>query len=217
MTQQLLIATRNAGKQREIRAVLAGLERFEVVFPDDIGLSERLEEGTLELADTFAGNALTKAVYFARRSGLPTAADDSGLQVIALGGLPGVRSRRFALADGSPPRQDEANNAELLRRLAGLPEEKRRAQYRCVVAYVPRHDGVPATFEGSCTGRILEQPSGTGGFGYDPLFWSDDLGMSFGEAKPQDKDAVSHRGRAFRALAEWLQAKGTNPAYPVPT
>lgn len=187
--------------------MLADLDRFEIVFPDDIGLSERLEEQSLELADTFGGNALRKAEYFARRSGLPTAADDSGLQVVALGGLPGVRSRRFALAEGNPAAQDEANNAELLRRLAGLPEEKRRAQYRCVVAYVPKQDGVPVTFEGSCAGRILERPRGTGGFGYDPLFWSDDLGMSFGEAKPQDKDAVSHRGRAFRALAEWLKEK----------
>jgi XTP/dITP diphosphohydrolase len=101
--------------------------------------------------------------------------------------------------------QDEANNRELLRRLSGSPEERRRARYRCVVAFVPRPDAVPVTFEGVCTGRILDEEQGTNGFGYDPLFHSDDLGISFGEADPAAKDRVSHRGRAFRAFAEWLR------------
>ena len=131
-------------------------------------------------------------------------ADDSGIEVFALGGAPGVRSRRFAMLTGPMAEQDTANNQELLRRLVGLPEERRRARYRCVVAFVSRPNGVPQTFEGICAGRILEAPRGTGGFGYDPLFYSDDLAMSFGEAAPADKDRVSHRGRAFRAFAEWL-------------
>jgi XTP/dITP diphosphohydrolase len=131
-------------------------------------------------------------------------ADDSGLEVFALGGQPGVHSRRFALCDGPPDEQDAANNAELLRRLAGLPPERRRARYRCVVAYVERPDAVPWVFEGTCNGRILEVPEGTNGFGYDPLFYSDDLQMGFGVAPPDEKDRVSHRGRAFRAFAEWL-------------
>jgi XTP/dITP diphosphohydrolase len=86
-----------------------------------------------------------------------------------------------------------------------LPEDRRRARYRCVVAFVPRPDAAAVTFEGTCTGSILEAPKGTGGFGYDPLFFSDDLQKGFGEATPEAKDSVSHRGRAFRAFAEWLR------------
>lgn len=177
-----------------------------IAFPDDLRLMERSAEASLERAETFEGNARLKAEYFARLSGLPTAADDSGLEVLALGGLPGVRSRRFALFDGPPAEQDAANNGELLRRLAGLPSEKRRARYRCVVVFVAGPGALPRSFEGTCTGSILEAPRGSGGFGYDPLFLSDDLALSFGEAQPEAKDAVSHRGRAFRALAEWLRA-----------
>ncbi len=198
----LLIATRNPGKQREIRGILADLGPA-LVFPDDAGIAERSAEATLERAETFEANARLKAEYFARLSGLPTAADDSGLEVFALGGLPGVRSRRFALHEGPPLEQDAANNAELLRRLVGLPAAKRRARYRCVAVLVGGPTLVPRSFEGSCTGTILEAPRGSGGFGYDPLFLSDDLGVSFGEADGAAKDAVSHRGRAFRALATW--------------
>lgn len=203
MSQKVLIATRNPGKQREIRALLSELP-YEIVFPDSVGLVERPDEFLLEEAGSFEGNARRKAEHFANLSGLPTAADDSGLEVFALGGSPGVRSRRFALHDGPLAQQDAANNAELLRRLAGLPTSKRRARYRCVVAFRAGPSGLPVTFEGSCLGSIVEQPRGAGGFGYDPLFLSDDLGQTFGEADPQEKHAVSHRGRAFGALAEWL-------------
>ena len=141
---------------------------------------------------------------FAGLSGLPTAADDSGLEVFALGGQPGVRSRRFALHEGSPDEQDAANNAELLRRLAGAPAERRRARYRCVVVYLPGPGAAAVTFEGSCFGAIVEAPRGRGGFGYDPLFRCDELGKTFGEATSEEKHRVSHRGRAFRALAAWL-------------
>ena len=128
MSARLLVATRSGDKRREIRAILSG-QPYEVVFPDDIGLAARAVEASLEDADTFAGNARRKAEYFARLSGLPTAADDSGLEVFALDGRPGVRSRRFALHRGPPEEQDAANNAELLRRLAGAPPERRRARY----------------------------------------------------------------------------------------
>ena len=205
---KLLAATRSRGKQPEIRRVLepAGVE---VIFPDDAGLREDPIEDTLELAETFEGNARRKAEHFARRSGLPTVADDSGLEVFALGGAPGVRSRRWADAAGSGEEIDAANNAELLRRLRGAPAQRRRARYRCVLVLLREAGAVPQVFEGVATGSILEEPRGNGGFGYDPLFLSDDLGRTFGEATPEEKDAVSHRGRALRALAEALRPPET--------
>jgi XTP/dITP diphosphohydrolase len=201
---KLLAATRSAGKQREIRRVLepAGLD---VVFPDEVGLWETGIEATLETAETFEGNARRKAEHFARRSGLPTVADDSGLEVFALGGAPGVCSRRFAAASGSADAVDAANNAELLRRLRGASEARRRARYRCVLVLLREPSAVPEIFEGVAGGRILEEPRGQGGFGYDPLFFSDELGRTFGEATAEEKDAVSHRGRALRALIESLR------------
>lgn len=197
---KLLAATRSAGKQREFRRILepAGVE---LLFPDDVGVPEGPAEELIEMGDTFEANARHKAEYFARRTGLPTVADDSGLEVFVLGGAPGVRSRRWAGAAGSPDAVDAANNAELLRRLAGASEARRRARYRCVLVLLRAPGAVPEVFEGTCGGRILEAPGGAGGFGYDPLFWSDELGKSFGDATPEEKDGVSHRGRALRALA----------------
>ncbi len=206
MTSKLLVATRNPGKEREIRAILADLPD-ELVFLNDTGIAETRQEEVLEQAETFEGNARHKAEYFCKLSGLPTVAGDSGIEVFALGGLPGVKSRRFAMFSGPMAAQDEENNRELLRRLSGLPAERRRARYRCVVVYQPRPDAVSHAFDGVCNGRILEERRGTGGFGYDPLFYSDDLGMSFGEASPEAKHAVSHRGRSFRAFAEWLRTQ----------
>lgn len=198
---KLLIATRSPGKQREIRALLEGTG-VETLFPLDVGLGEMTDELTLEVGETFEANASAKAEYFARRSGLPTVADDSGLEVIALGGEPGVRSRRWAGVAGPEAEVDAANNAFLLQRLAGAPEEKRRARYRCVLSFVPSRGAIPHVVEGICTGRILEAPRGAGGFGYDPLFFSDDLGKTFGEASPEEKHGVSHRSRAFHALLQ---------------
>jgi XTP/dITP diphosphohydrolase len=199
----LLVATRSAGKQREFARILGPLG-LAPAFPDDVGLPSREEENALELGETFKANARHKAEYFARRSGLPTVADDSGLEVFALGGAPGVRSRRWAGASGTPDEVDAANNAELVRRLAGAPAERRRARYRCVLVLLRGPGFVPESFEGSCAGRILEHPAGTGGFGYDPYFFSDDLQKSFGEAAPEEKDRVSHRVRAVLSLAEAL-------------
>jgi XTP/dITP diphosphohydrolase len=201
----LLVATRSTGKQPEIRRVLepAGLQ---VLFPDDLGLWPTSAEDTLELADSFEANARHKAEHFARLSGFPTVADDSGLEVFALGGAPGVRSKRFAGVTGPAESVDAANNAELLRRLRGAPEARRRARYRCVLVLLREASAVPQLFEGTCGGRILEAPRGEAGFGYDPLFFSDELGRTFGEASAAEKDAVSHRGRALRALAVALGA-----------
>jgi XTP/dITP diphosphohydrolase len=201
---KLLAATRSAGKQREFRRVLepAGVE---VVFPDDVGLYPTQAENMLELGETFEINARRKAEHFARLSGLPTVADDSGLEVLSLGGAPGVRSRRWAGASGSDAEVDAANNAELVRRLVGATGPRRGARYRCVLVYVSNPGSVPHVFEGSCAGRILDEPKGQGGFGYDPYFLSDELGKTFGEASPAEKDAVSHRGRALRDLAVALE------------
>ena len=199
----LLVATRSPGKQREVRRLLAPIP---ILFPDDAGVAPDPAEDRLELGDTFLANARAKAEFFARKTGLPTVADDSGLEVLALGGLPGVRSKRWAGSPATGEELDRANNDELLRRLFGAPAPRRRARYRCVLAYLPSPGAAPEIFEGECAGSILEGPRGGGGFGYDPLFLSDDLGKSFGEASDAEKDAASHRGRAFRALRERLEA-----------
>jgi XTP/dITP diphosphohydrolase len=201
---KLLVATRSPGKQREVRRLLAGSE-IDVVFPEQAGVPPSLEEARLELADSFAANARAKAEYFARQTGLPTVADDSGLEVISLGGEPGVRSKRWSGVQGPETVVDAANNAELLRRLRGAPEAKRRARYRCVLVLYRTPKSFPETYEGACTGIILEEPRGDGGFGYDPLFFSEELGKTFAEATPEEKDAVSHRGRAFLSLRAALQ------------
>ena len=199
---KLLIATRNPGKRREIQQFLGDLS-LEIVFPDDVGIYESPQELKLETESTFEGNARAKAEFFQKLSRLPTVAEDSGIEVLSLGGAPGVRSRRFAMVQ---PGQDEAeaNNRELLRRLAGAPPDRRGARYRSVAVFIKKIDALPQVFEGSCQGRITTEPQGTGGFGYDPLFHSNDLEKTFGQANPEEKNAVSHRGRAFRALAKWL-------------
>ena len=200
---KLLFATRSAGKQREIRRMLEAAGH-EVVFPDDAGVPESPLEETLEAADSFETNARLKAEYFLKKTGLPTAADDSGLEVFSLGGQPGVRSKRWAGATGSPRQVDEANNAELLRRLLGAPETRRRARYRCAIVLLRAQNAFPEVFHGTCGGLILEQPRGTGGFGYDPLVLCDELGQTFGEASAEEKDKVSHRGRALAAMVQAL-------------
>jgi XTP/dITP diphosphohydrolase len=200
---KLLVGTRSPGKMREIRELLAGLP-FDVLFPGDRLLETLPEEADLEQASTYGENAVAKARYFATRGGLPAVADDSGIEVDALGGAPGARSARWAGGTGSAAEIDAANNALLLEQLGGVPDEKRTARYRCVVAFLATPGSVPEIVEATCEGFILKAPRGTGGFGYDPLFYSIDLRMSFGEAAPAAKHRVSHRGRAFRALIEVL-------------
>ena len=194
---RILFASRSAGKQAEAKRVL-GAAGHEVVFPDDAGVPESAAEDQLELAESFEANARAKAEYFAKRTGLPTLADDSGLEVLHLGGAPGVRSKRWAGATGTAKQVDEANNAELLRRLRGAPEGKRGARYRCILVFLRTPNAIPVVVSGETAGRILEGPEGSNGFGYDPLFWSADLGKSFGVATAEEKDGVSHRGQGTR-------------------
>lgn len=202
---KLLFATRSAGKQREVRRVLEAAGH-EVVFPDDAGVPESSAEESLETSDSFETNARQKAEYFIRKTGLPTVADDSGLEVFSLGGAPGVRSKRWAGVTGDPRAVDAANNAELLRRLRGAPETRRRARYRCVLVYLRSAGAMPAVFDGATAGLIIETPRGEGGFGYDPYFLSDELGRTFGEVSGAEKDAISHRGRALEKLIAALAA-----------
>ncbi len=205
---KLLIATRNDGKAREIRDIFAGLP-FQLVFPADQFLERLPDEQDLERGTSFAENAVSKARYFASRSQLPTLAEDSGLEVDALEGAPGVFSARWSLLHGAEGGQreggiDAANNALLLERLADVPDEDRTARYRCVVAYIESATAKPELVEATCEGRILTAPRGNGGFGYDPLFLSTELGVTFAEAALPAKQRVSHRGRAIRALIEVL-------------
>jgi XTP/dITP diphosphohydrolase len=199
---QLLLSSGNAKKLRELRALLEPLG-IDLLTPADVGgLDEVVED-----LPTFAGNAAKKATAAATSKGHWALADDSGLEVDALDGAPGVLSARFAGVHGD----DDANNRLLLERLAGLPEAERGARFVCALA-LSRPDGtLAAQIEGTARGRILEAPRGDGDFGYDPLFLftepgHDATGRGFAELSPEEKSVVSHRGRALRALASQLQA-----------
>ncbi len=202
----LLVATRSAHKIAEIRRILGDVRLVRLLSPTDLGLTPEPEEDDLEPYDTFDANARSKAAYFQKRSGIATVADDSGIVVDLLNGAPGVRSKRFAPAaqslDGAD--QDEANNAYLLESLENFPRETRTAHYVCVAVLDPG-EGEALVFEGQAHGVILPAPQGSGGFGYDPLFFDEELGRTFAEISPDTKNARSHRGRAFRALARHLE------------
>jgi XTP/dITP diphosphohydrolase len=200
----LLLATRSAGKLRELRPLLSSVG-FHVLDLEEAALPDAGDD-VLERGSTFEENALSKARhYFEVSGGIPIVADDSGLEVFALDGAPGVASKRWAKRlDLSGQELDDANNAALVAALAGKSD--RRARYVCVAAFVDAAGEM--TERGETTGTILEQPRGDGGFGYDPYFLSDDLDVTFGEASREAKEQVSHRGRAFRALAERLAELG---------
>lgn len=201
--ERLLIASRSTGKLRELRALFhsAGIAVVDLV---EAGLAALAEEDDLESADTFEENALAKARYFAARAKSAVVADDSGLAVEALGGQPGVRSKRWSgRADLVGVALDEANNARLVDALGGVTN--RRARYVCVAAFV--EGAAELTCRGESSGVILGRPRGRGGFGYDPYFLSDELGKTFAEASVEEKERVSHRGRAFRALIAALQSR----------
>ncbi|MFH0903306.1 MAG: RdgB/HAM1 family non-canonical purine NTP pyrophosphatase [Pseudomonadota bacterium] len=193
----LVFATRNKGKLVELRQLFGDLNLLEVEL---VGLGDlaRPVPDVVEDGATFAENAVKKATEVANATGLPAVADDSGLEVDALGGEPGVRSARYA-GDSAT---DEENNQKLLARLAGIPRDRRSARFRCVVAFaVPSRLGDRViTAEGSCEGTVLEFPRGHGGFGYDPLFYAPELAATFAEAGVGPKGGVSHRARAVRAL-----------------
>ena len=197
---KLLIASDNAKKRAELQALLDPLG-LQLALPSEIGGLPAVAEDE----PTFAGNARLKAVSGARASGLWTLADDSGLEVEALGGEPGVRSARFAGRHGD----DQANNALLLERLRAVPPERRGARFVCALALARPDGSLALALEGEARGRILDSPRGAGGFGYDPLFLFSEPGFEqsgrvFGELAPAEKALVSHRGRALRRLAALL-------------
>ena len=187
---KILFATNNAHKLAEVQAVLG--DAYTLVTPRDCGVTEEIPEEQ----ETLEGNASQKAHYLHDRTGLDCFADDTGLEVEALGGAPGVHSARYA-TDGH---DFAANNRLLLRNLAG--EENRRARFRTVISLIL--NGEEHLFEGRVEGRILDRETGHEGFGFDPLFVPDGCERSFAEMSAEEKNAVSHRGRAVRKLAAWL-------------
>lgn len=187
---EILLATHNAGKVREIRQLAAdndwhwhGLDDF----PD---VPEAIED-----ADTFAENARLKALHYAAATGLPTFADDSGLEVDCLGGAPGVRSARYA----GEPHNDAANNRKLVAALAETPLEQRTARFRCAMV-LARPNEVLSETQGEVEGVIIDEPRGTNGFGYDPHFLIPSLGKTMAELSADEKNTISHRGQALRAM-----------------
>ena len=198
---KLLVATRSKHKMAEIRQILRDVPGLTVLDLDEAGIPPEPVEDELEVYDTFEENALAKARYFFARSGVPTVADDSGIAVDALDGAPGVRSKRFAPDEGLEGQErDDANNRHLVRCLADVPPEERTARYVCVAALV--EDGrEPLFYRGEAPGLVLAEPRGSGGFGYDPYVLDTDLGVTFADMSPEQKNARSHRGAAFRALA----------------
>jgi XTP/dITP diphosphohydrolase len=199
--RRLLVATRSPHKLRELRELLA-LENAELVSLGDFGIvGEPVEDGA-----TFETNARLKARYYGRASGLPTLADDSGLEVDALGGGPGVRTRRYAGEDAT----DTDNNARLLAELEGLGPERRGARYVCVLALALPGERVQVR-RGTSRGRIAVSPRGTGGFGYDPIFEPASEppgGRTLGQWSADEKNRISHRSRAARRMAPLLRSSG---------
>lgn len=191
---KIVFATNNQHKLREVQQLLG--EEFEVLTPHECGIEGEMpeEQPTLE------GNALQKARYIFGRTGIDCFADDTGLEVEALGGEPGVRSARYASDEGH---DDEANKRLLLKNMEG--EENRRAQFRTAMALIV--GGEEHLFEGIVRGEILLSEQGEGGFGYDPLFRPEGYSCSFAEMPPEEKNAISHRGRAIAKLVAWLKAR----------
>jgi len=192
--RRIVLATGNLGKLRELQGLLG--ETFDLVPQAELNISTIEETGR-----TFTQNALLKARHASAESGLPAIADDSGLEVDALGGAPGIRSARFAGVDAT----DDQNNEKLLAALATRNAAERTARFRSVIVFVRAPDDPePLIAEGVWEGRILDTPRGTGGFGYDPLFLDETVGLTGGELDPDDKNRRSHRGKAARRLRELL-------------
>lgn len=196
---RLLLATNNPGKAAEFRQLLAGCG-WQLVAPAELGLTIQVEE----TGQTYAENATLKAVEYSRAGGLVTLADDSGLEVDALDGRPGVLSARYAGVD----RTDQERVQALLDELAGVPDDKRTARFRCVIA-IADTTGRVELMDGTVEGRIGHEPRGENGFGYDPVFLLPERGMTTAELPPDEKNAVSHRAVAARKartiLERWLR------------
>ncbi|WP_428605360.1 XTP/dITP diphosphatase [Sedimenticola sp.] len=189
--EKIVLASSNAGKVREINQLLAQ-QSIQVIPQSEFDTPEAEETGL-----TFVENAILKARNAARHSGLPAIADDSGIEVDALKGAPGIYSARFA----GPACDDQANNEKLLADLQGVEDEQRTARFQCLLVYL-RHadDPTPIICQGTWEGRILHAPQGANGFGYDPLFLVPEFGCSSAELPPEQKNALSHRGQALRQL-----------------
>ena len=197
MVRKLLVATRNPGKEREYREILAGLP-IETTYLDVEGITLEVEEG----GTSFAENAGYKALCYADASGMWTWADDSGLEVDALHGAPGICSARYA----GPGASDADRRRKLLNALAGVPWERRTARFRCVVAIArPGVRDEVHTAEGVCEGIIAFGSVGENGFGYDPIFYLPDHGATMAQLPPEEKNRISHRGRAARAAERLLK------------
>ena len=194
----LVVATGNRGKFLEIKTILEGVYYPVYSLADFPDLPEVEEDGA-----TFEQNAVKKASTIAKLSGMPTLADDSGLVVDALGGRPGVFSARYA----GPDATDEINNAKLLEELRGVPPDKRGAAFHCVIALC-MPDGSCTTFSGELKGTILEAPQGSEGFGYDPLFFVTEEGLSLADLPLERKNRLSHRGKALELLKKELSKTG---------
>jgi len=192
---KIVMASGNAGKLREIARILADLD-IEVVPQSALGVADADETGS-----TFLDNALLKARHAARATGLPAIADDSGLEVDALHGRPGVYSARYSGPDADP----EKNIDRLLAELEGVPAGERGAAFQCVACFVMNETAPAIVAEGEWRGEILHARQGDGGFGYDPVFFDPELGCSSAELSPAQKDARSHRGKAMRELGRQLR------------
>lgn len=189
---KILVATSNQGKLKEINRILG--DTFCAVSMRDEGITD---DDVVENGSTFAENAYIKAMAAHLKSGLPALADDSGLAVDALGGAPGINSARYCGRHGD----DDANNALLLKNMEGNPN--RAARFVCSICFV-KQDGTAVYGYGEVLGHLLDAPHGSGGFGYDPLFYCDEIGKSFGIASPEEKNSVSHRARALSDLKSKL-------------
>jgi len=197
--RRVVLATGNTGKLREMREILAD-HGLEVVAQTDLGIAPPVEDG-----DTFIANALLKARHAAALSGLAAIADDSGLEVDALGGRPGLYTARYA----GPDADERANNDKLLSELAGIPAGRRGARYRCAMVFVRNAaDALPIVAEAAWEGRIGFERRGTGGFGYDPLFVVLAGNLTAAEMPAAEKNQVSHRGKALIALATKMRESG---------
>jgi XTP/dITP diphosphohydrolase len=192
--KRLVVATANPGKLREFRALLAGLP-YELISLAELGLESPAETGS-----SFLENAALKARHAATLSGFAAVADDSGIEVDALGGAPGIHSARYAGADAD----DDANNTKLMSALKGVPLAARRARYRCALVLIEAADTAPTVAEAAWEGFILDAPRGSGGFGYDPYFWLPELDKTAAELGSEEKNRLSHRGKAMRALRSAL-------------
>jgi XTP/dITP diphosphohydrolase len=201
---KLLVATRSAHKVAEIREILSGIPDLELLDLSQAGVVKTQAEDDLEPYHTFEENALSKARYFHGLTGLPTVADDSGLEVDALGGAPGVLSKRFAPFEGPDGlERDLANNRYLIAKLRGVAPRDRGARYVCVAALV-EEGREPRLFRGEAPGQIVDEPRGDGGFGYDSHVVDPISGRTYAELPADAKNDRSHRGRAFAALAKAL-------------